>query len=194
MNVAVYKRVSTDKQDTESQQHAITQWLEQRGIQQVSYYVDQGLSGKRDDRPEFQRMCDDVRAGKVDTVIVYALDRLSRKSTTAMSLLLEWMQDDVAFYSVTQPMLQLGLDNPLRMTICAIFADIAELERKTIVGRIKNGLEAARKRGAKLGRPTSIPDDTRNAARSLRAAGSSYATIAEQLGISVYSAHSICKR
>ena len=84
---------------------------------------------------------------------MYKLDRFSRNATDAIRTLLDLDECNVAFVSVTQPVLNLGHDNPFRRTMLAAFAEIAEIERQTIVQRVKAGLEAAKQRGIKLAHP-----------------------------------------
>lgn len=149
--IAVYMRVSTDKQDTSSQKHEIDKFLIAHNMSNVAWYVDEGISGKTSKRPSFQRMCLDVETGRVSDVIVYRLDRLGRDAMSMMKLLLLWLQKSVNFYSVSQPVLQLGPTNPFRLTMLSIFAELAQAEREITVQRIKAGLAATKARGTKLG-------------------------------------------
>jgi DNA invertase Pin-like site-specific DNA recombinase len=125
--------------------------------------------------------------------MVYKLDRFSRDATTAINLLLNLDQAGVAFISVTQPVLNLGHENPFRRTMLAAFAEIAEIERETIVARVKAGLDAARRRGVKLGAPAKISDEKQLRALELKAQGQSYKAIANTLGLSVGSVHKMIK-
>src|SRR5690606_31809948 len=95
--------------------------------------------------------------------------------------LLELDEYGVGFISVTQPVLNLGHSNPFRRTMLAAFAEIAEIERETIVQRVRSGLDAAKKRGIKLGAPIKASPEKQKLARDLRAAGRSYREIAEEL-------------
>jgi DNA invertase Pin-like site-specific DNA recombinase len=188
--IGVYMRVSTDKQDTASQEHEIRRWLNERNISNVTWYVDHGISGKTTKRPEYQRLCADVDAGRIKTVVVYRLDRLGRDAIAAMRLLLGWMQDGVEFFSVTQPILHLGVDNPFRISIMSIFSELAQAEREAIVSRVKAGLAAAKARGVKLGAqrkhdPTHVLE--------LRAKGMTIRAIAQATGISKSAVHEILK-
>ena len=180
--IAVYMRVSTDKQDTSSQKHEIDQFLIKQNMSNVSWYVDEGISGKTTKRPSYQKMCADIRDGKVTGVVMYRLDRLGRDAITTMRLLFDWMQQGIEFYSVTQPILQLGKDNPFRITIISIFSELSQIERETIVTRIKSGLEAAKARGVKLGakeKHTGMTDTI----KAMRAAGKSVKEIVIELRI-----------
>lgn len=191
--VAVYYRVSTDKQDLDSQRNSVEKWLadlaESKRPQLITVYKDEGISGKTTNRPGFQKMLSDAYAGRLDTLIVYRLDRFSRNATTAIKLLLSLDEAGVAFISVTQPVLNLGHENPFRRTMLAAFAEIAEIERDTIVARVRAGLEAAKKRGVRLGAPTKISNEKQSLARTLRDEGKSFKAIAKQLDLSVGSVH-----
>jgi DNA invertase Pin-like site-specific DNA recombinase len=194
---ALYYRVSTDKQDLDSQRHAVERWLdeltESRRPKQVTVFQDEGISGKTTNRPGFQAMLSAAYGGKVDTIIVYRLDRFSRNATTAIKLLLSLDEAGVAFISVTQPVLNLGHENPFRRTMLAAFAEIAEIERDTIVARVRAGLDAARKRGVRLGAPIKVSAAKREEARLLKAQGHSYKSIALRLELSVGSVHKMLK-
>src|SRR5690606_17801849 len=139
----------------------------------------------------FQRMLDDAYKHQIDTIIVYRLDRFSRHATTAIRYLLNLDEAGVAFISVTQPVLNLGHENPFRRTMLAAFAEIAEIERETIVARVRAGLEAAKKRGVKPGAPQKVDREKQLTARRLRQEGHSYKAIAKELDLSVGSVHKL---
>ena len=73
----------------------------------------------------------------------------------------------------------------------AAFAEIAEIERQTIVTRVKAGLEAAKKRGVKLGAPTKITDQQHLDVLEKRKAGMSFRAIAKELGLSYGAVHKL---
>ncbi len=194
-SVGVYYRVSTDRQDLASQENAVERWLEDlsedRKPKKVTAYKDEGISGKTTRRPGFQKLLDDAYAGKIDTIIVYRLDRFSRHATTAIRLLLNLDEAGVAFISVTQAVLNLGHENPFRRTMLAAFAEIAEIERETIVARVRAGLDAAKKRGVQLGAPIKATNEKRQLALTLKAEGKSVRFIASELGLSIGSVSKI---
>jgi DNA invertase Pin-like site-specific DNA recombinase len=196
--IGIYYRVSTEKQDLESQKIAVEQWLRdlpanRRPSAEPMVFTDEGISGKTLNRPGFQALLETAYARKIDTIVVYKLDRFSRDATTAINLLLNLDQVGVAFISVTQPVLNLGHENPFRRTMLAAFAEIAEIERETIVARVRAGLDAARKRGVKLGAPAKISDDKQKRAVELKAQGHSYKAIANSLNLSVGTVHKMIK-
>ena len=130
---------------------------------------------------------------RFDTIVTYRLDRFSRHAATAIRLILDLDEAGVAFVSVTQPVLNLGHGMPFRKTILAAFAEIAEIERETIVARVRAGIEAAKKRGVRLGAPLKVDPVKQQAARQLHAEGKSYKTIAIALEISVVTVHKLLK-
>mgnify|MGYP001563184534 FL=1 len=188
-SIGIYYRVSTDKQDLASQKNAVEDWLEglspDKRPAKVSVFQDEGISGKTTNRPGLKKLLDAAYSGKIDTIVVYRLDRFSRHATTAIRLILHLDEAEVGFISVTQPVLNLGHENPFRRTMLAAFAEIAEIERDTIVARVIAGLEAAKKRGVKLGAPKKITDEIRETAQALRGEGKSIRFIAKELGLSV---------
>jgi DNA invertase Pin-like site-specific DNA recombinase len=184
MKIAIYRRVSTDRQDTASQDHAIQQWLAARGWTAAKVFEDEGRSGKDDTRPGYQALCAAVAAGEIDTVVVYRLDRLSRKATTAMQVLIAWIQQGVGFYAVEQPILYLGTDNPFRLTFCALMAEVSQLERESIVARVRAGLAAAKARGQRLGRPAQISAERKLRIAALCAEGRTLSEVARLENVS----------
>ena len=194
----IYYRVSTDKQDLASQKHTVEQWLagvpaNLRPAATPLVFQDEGISGRTLHRPGLQALLDAAYTKRIDTIIVYRLDRFSRDATTAINLLLNLDASGVAFVSVTQPVLNLGHENPFRRTMLAAFAEIAEIERDTIVARVRAGLDAARKRGVRLGAPPKMSADQQREVVELKNAGMSYRAIAERLGLSVGTIHRVVR-
>jgi DNA invertase Pin-like site-specific DNA recombinase len=194
-SVGVYYRVSTERQDLASQVNVVEKWLDDlpqdKKPKKVEVYKDEGISGKTTRRPGFQKMLDDAYAGRIDTIIVYRLDRFSRHATTAIRLLLNLDEAGVAFISVTQAVLNLGHENPFRRTMLAAFAEIAEIERDTIVARVRAGLDAAKKRGVQLGAPVKLTSEKKMRAFELKEQGKSLRCIAKELALSLGSVSKI---
>ena len=195
MKIGVYLRVSLEAQDLSSQRHRIAEWLAAHAAgSTVVEYVDHGISGKRDDRPAFRQLCHDAATGIIDTVVVYRLDRLSRKAATAMQMLLTWMQTGVSFVAVDQPILHLTDSNPFRLTFVAMFSEISQLERETIVSRVKAGLAAAKARGVKLGNKAKLSTDQQAQVRKLRRTGVTYEALSNQFNVGVATIHRVCNQ
>lgn len=193
MNIGVYFRVSTDKQDLASQELAVKVWLENlpsnKKPENVLVFKDEGISGKTTNRPGYVNLMKAAFSGQIDTIVVYKLDRFSRDASTAIRSILELDQAGVAFISISQQALNLGHDNPFRRTFLAMFADLAEIERETIVSRVNAGLAAAKAKGKKLGNQKIITEETRNKITKLRKQGESIRKIAQQVGLSSSQIH-----
>jgi DNA invertase Pin-like site-specific DNA recombinase len=194
---AIYYRVSTEKQDLESQKYSVQKWFDElpknNQHKSILIFKDEGISGRTTNRPGFKKMLEAAYAGKIDTIVVYKLDRFSRHATTAIRLILSLDDVNVAFISVTQPVLNLGHENPFRRTMLAAFAEIAEIERETIVARVIAGLDAAKKRGVVLGAPKKITQEIRNKVIQLRKQGLSIRKLAQQFGLSTGSISNMLK-
>src|SRR5262245_17766349 len=102
MSIAAYLRVSSRSQKADAQRAEIQKWLEGNAVDmsQVAWYEDKE-SGKSLARPAFERLQADIFAGKVRTVVVWKLDRLSRRLRDGVNLLADWFDRGVKFVSVT---------------------------------------------------------------------------------------------
>lgn len=190
---AVYMRVSTDQQDCDSQRAAIEEWLRLHPQDEVRWFTDEGISGASLKRPGLQALLQATADGQFDTVVCFRLDRISRTAPVALRILLDWMQEGTQFFAVDQPIFQLGKDNPLRLTLCALLAELADLERQAIVSRVKAGLVAAKARGVKLGAETKLSPERLFALREERKHGVTFRYLARKYGISKTTAQRLCK-
>ena len=183
----IYYRVSTNEQDTDSQRVEVEKYIdslpEDQKPSSIRIYEDKGISGSKDDRPEFLNLIQDAQSGVIDTVVVYRLDRLSRSASTTIRLLLDFEELGVDFISITQPTLSSGANSPFRKTILAAFSEIAQIEREAIVMRVKAGLEAARKRGVVLGKTPIYTPEQRQEVLRLRAEGKRIREIVEIMNV-----------
>lgn len=193
MKVAIYYRVSTDQQDVDMQVNAVSDWMAGKNITVVETISETGVSGKDNTRPGLARILELANNGSIDNVIVYKLDRFSRDSNTAIMRILELDKLGVGFVSVSQPALNLGTDNPFRRTFIAIFADLAQIERETIVARVKQGLAAARARGVKLGPKPKFNTEHINSIVSRFNSGERIESICVSMGVSRSRAYAIIK-
>lgn len=167
-----YARVSTENQRLDRQVDA----LERAGCEKI--FVEKA-SGMKDARPELDRMLDTIREG--DDVVVVKLDRISRSTKHLIELSETFDQMGVNFVSLDD---SIDTTTPMGRFFFRMMASIAELERDMIAERTKDGLEAARARGHKGGRPK-VPDDKISKALRMYESGSfSVREIAEAAGIS----------
>jgi len=107
-------------------------------------YDDNGFTGSNINRPSLQRLINDIKEGKVNMVVVYKLDRLSRSLSDFVQILKFFEEYGVAFASITQPIDTSTSTGKLMLHILSSFA---EFERQLISERTKDKMSAARKRG-----------------------------------------------
>jgi len=189
--IAVYSRVSTKEQDQLMQMDIINEWLSKNRPEATPVYYEDEATGKNMSRPGLQMLIKDAYCKRFDTLIVYKLDRLSRSANQALRLVLDLDDQGCAFVSATQPVLNLGHENPFRRTMLAAFAEIAQIEREHIVERVRHGIAAAKKRGVKFGPPSTVTKAQRDEVNVLRVAGKSFRQISRDVGLSVSTVHKI---
>jgi DNA invertase Pin-like site-specific DNA recombinase len=167
-------------QNPEVQLVELREHAARRGWNVVGEYIDQGISGARERRPQLDRLWVDCRKRKVDAVLVYRYDRFARSLRQLVNALEEFRALGIDFVSLHE-----GVDTstPNGRLVFGIFASIAEFERELIRGRVISGLAAAQARGVRLGRPRTAVDPAQIA--RLRASGASWREVAERLGIGV---------
>jgi DNA invertase Pin-like site-specific DNA recombinase len=144
----LYIRVSTDRQVLENQVLELQQLASARGYE-PSLYEEVESAAKQ--RPVFDRMLADARAGRIRAILVWALDRLHRSMLGSIQDVLECDRIGVPVISVREPWLDTS--GPVRPLLVAIFGWVAEQERARLIERTKAGLERARRQGKRLGRP-----------------------------------------
>ena len=149
MRAAVYARVSTVDQEPENQLLELRRYVEARGWTGQEF-VDHGVSGTKDRRPALDRLVVDARRRKVDTVVVWRLDRLGRSLKHLVTLLDELQALGVGFVSLGEG---IDLQTPAGRLQLHILAALSEFERARIVERVQAGLQRAKRQGRTLGRP-----------------------------------------
>jgi len=176
---AIYLRVSKSdgSQSVENQRPEVEQLAKARGFEVVTTYEETMSAAKH--RPTYDQMLKDARRGKFKVLLVWALDRFGRSMTGNLTDVLELDRLGVTVVSVRETWLDTG--SPVRSLLVAIFSWVAEQERTRLIERTKAGLQAARRRGAKIGRPRRRVDLDR--ARELRAGGQSLRAVAKELGV-----------
>lgn len=181
MRAAIYSRVSTvgHGQSPEMQLLELREFAARRGWEVVGEYVDAGVSGAKERRPQLDRLMADCRKRHVDAVLVYRYDRFARSLRHLVNALADFDALGISFVSLHE-----GVDTttPNGRLVFGIFASIAEFERELIRQRVLSGLAVARARGVRLGRPRVSVDAALIAA--LRARGASLRDISARLGVS----------
>ena len=180
--IGAYLRVSSVDQKHDSQRAEIQRYMKSNGIlsKQVEWYADTE-TGTRLQRPEFDRLQGDIFAGKVKTVIIWKLDRLSRNLRDGVNVLADWAEKGMKIVVVTQ---QLELNGVIGRTIAALLLGLAEIEHGNIRERQKAGIAAAKARGVYAGRTIGSTKAKPGRARELKRKGLSMDEIATALGVS----------
>jgi DNA invertase Pin-like site-specific DNA recombinase len=176
--VAIYARVSTTDQSTDSQLLDLRHYTQERDWQIYQEYVDEGISGTKDSRPALNELMNDAKKRRFDVVLVWRFDRFARSTKHLILALEEFRNLGIDFVSYQE---NIDTSSPLGSAIFTIISAVAQLERDIIAERVKAGLRRARENGKKLGRPRVAVDATKIAA--LRDEGHSWARISRELGI-----------
>jgi len=159
LKIGLYARTSTRGQNLETQLLSLRRHCEINGYKEhVEEYNDEGVSGRGDSRPEFNRLLADIRASKINCVVVYKLDRIGRSLPHLLKLFQEFRKRKVKFISLTQ---NIDTGTPEGKLFLRMLMVLAEYERELIISRINDGLDRARANGKKLGRPSGAKDRKR---------------------------------
>ena len=179
--LAFYARVSTINhgQDATMQTREMQQFAEARGWQLADMYIDSGISGAKDSRPELNRLMADAHKRKFDVVAVWKFDRFARSVSHLLRALETFNALGIAFVSLSE---QMDTTTPTGKMVFTVLGAVAELERSLIAERVRAGLRNARAKGKRLGRPPVSVDAVRIG--RLRAQGHSLREIAGELGYS----------
>jgi DNA invertase Pin-like site-specific DNA recombinase len=183
---AIYGRISSIShgQDIGLQTRELHQYAEARGWSIVGEYLDKGVSGAKDSRPELNRLMADAKHRKCDVILVWKLDRFGRSLRHLVNALAELEAVGVAFVSITD---NLDLTTPAGRLMFQVIAAMSEFERELIRERVRAGLRNAKAKGRKLGRPAQRLDVATIA--RLRSQGGSLRAIATEVGCSVGLVH-----
>jgi DNA invertase Pin-like site-specific DNA recombinase len=176
MKVALYARVSTDTQDPEVQLGALRTHVAQRGWSIAEEFIDRGFSGGKERRPALDQLMKAAWAGRFQIVLVWRFDRFARSVKHLVGALEIFRGLNVAFVSLQE---QLDTSTPIGQAMFTIIGAMAQLERDITRERVVAGLQRARERGARLGRPRVQIDD--DAIRQCQRDGLSLGAAARQL-------------
>lgn len=181
--VACYVRVSTIGQNEAGQRAEIQRWLDGNGIkpESVQWFIDKGKSGDSMNRPAFERLQKAIFNGEVKTIVVYKLDRLSRKLKDGINTLCEWCDRGLRVVSVTQ---QIDFNGTVGKIIASVLLGVAEMEQETRRERQAAGIAIAKTQGKYTGRKTGTTKATPARAMELKQQGLTADEIAKSLGVS----------
>jgi DNA invertase Pin-like site-specific DNA recombinase len=180
MKVAIYARVSTASsgQDPTMQTRELREYCERRGWSVAGEFVDLGITGTKENRPELDRLMANAHRRHFDAVIVWKFDRFARRVSHLLRALETFQALGIHFVSLSE---SLDTSTPAGKMVFTVLGAVAELERSLIVERVKAGLRNAKAKGKRLGRPKAVLDARRIAA--LRAQGVGWKAIAVEMGV-----------
>jgi len=151
---AIYCRVSTDEQNPEHQENALTEYAKNQRYDIYKIYTDV-TSGSRQSRPALNDLMFDARAKRFNVVLVWKLDRLGRSLQHLLSIIHEWGLKSINFTCITQSIDTTTSSGKLTFHILGA---VAEFERTLISERTKEGLKTAAAKGRFPGRPKGSKD------------------------------------
>jgi len=170
------------------QTRELEQFIVARGWNLVDSYLDIGISGAKDRRPELDRLMADAHKRRFDVVVVWRFDRFARSVSHLLRALETFRALGIEFCSFSE---QMDTSTPAGKMVFTVLGAVAELERSLIIERVRAGVRNAKAKGKRLGRPPVDPavSKARTAkVRELRQAGMSFVEVGAALGISAASA------
>lgn len=150
MRIATYIRVSTQEQavegySIEAQKERLSNYCKAKGWQLVAEYIDGGFSGSNLDRPQIQKLINDVKSDIFDGILVYKLDRLSRSQKDTLYLIEDvFLKNEISFISLNE---NFDTSTAFGRAMIGILSVFAQLEREQIKERTRMGLEERVKQG-----------------------------------------------
>jgi len=180
VKIAIYARVSTHNgQDPEMQLRELREYCQRRSWEIACEYVDVGISGGKEKRPELDQLLHDAHRRYFDAVVVWRFDRFARSVSHLLKALETFCALGIEFVSLSE---QVDTSTPTGKMIFTVLGAVAELERSLIVERVRAGLRNARAKGKKLGRPRKLTRP--ELINPMRSKGASWRAIGRALGVS----------
>lgn len=185
MRTAIYARVSSGNngQSPEMQIRELRAYCRRRGWKITREYVDIGISGAKEKRPELDKLLADAHRRHFDAVVVWKFDRFARSVSHLLRALETFRALGIEFVSLSE---QVDTSTPAGKLVFTVLGAVAELERSLIAERVRAGLRNARAKGKKLGRPRKIVNSDQ--INRLRAQGASWRAVGTALGVSAATA------
>jgi len=174
VTIAAYVRLSSEKKD----EAEIENWLQYRGIDR---YQVEWIGDKENDRKRFDKLQQAIESGQVKCVVLWKLDRLSRRLRDTVNILADWANRGLKLVVVSQ---RLEIDGSEGRKIATLLKGLVEIEQAFRKERQEAGIAVARKKGIYKGRKKGTTKTRPERARQLKESGLSPAAIATELGIS----------
>ena len=145
---ALYARVSSTDQNPAMQSRELREYCKLRGWRIYDEYVDRGICGAKDSRPELNRLMADAHRRRFDAVVVWKFDRFARSVSHLLRALETFNALGIAFVSLSE---QIDTTTPAGKMVFTVLGAVAELERSLIGERVRAGLRNAKAKGKRLG-------------------------------------------
>ncbi len=147
---AIYLRVSTAEQKPDLQFDGLRAYAERAGLDITQEYLDIAISGRKEGRPNLGALMKAARNHEFNCVLVWKFDRFARSTKHLLTALEEFNHLGIRFISVQD---QIDTSSPMGKAMFTIIGTMAELESALVSERVTAGMQAAKARGKKLGRP-----------------------------------------
>jgi DNA invertase Pin-like site-specific DNA recombinase len=128
----------------------LREYISRRGWTVAGEYVDIGISGTKEKRPELDRLMQDAHRRRFDAVVVWKFDRFARSVSHLLRALETFKAQGIEFVSFSE---QMDTSTPAGKMVFTVLGAVAELERSLIVERVRAGMRNARAKGKRIGRP-----------------------------------------
>ena len=159
----------------------------------VGEFVDAGISGANDSRPQLNRLMADAHRRRFDVVAVWDFSRFAKSTSNLLRALETFSALGIGFVSLRE---QIDTSTPTGKMVFTILGSVAELERSLIGERVRAGLRNAKAKGTRLGRPPLkelTVADVRQLRRDRRRSRLSFKALAAKHGVSTWTAFQLCK-
>jgi len=191
--VAIYARVSGVDQNPQMQVRELRAHCRLRNWKIYDEYIDWGVSGAKDSRPELNRLMSDAHRRKFSLVVSWKFDRFARSVSHLLRGLETFAALGIEFVSLSE---QIDTTTPAGKLVFTILGAVAELERSLIGERVRAGLRNAQSRGTRLGRkPLKVltKAELQQLREERRKSKTSFKCLAHKFGISTWSAFHLSK-
>ena len=193
LRAAIYARCSTIEQDVGMQLSELREFCRHRNWNVAAEFVDRGVSGAEDSRPELNRLMAEAHRGKFSVVVVWKFDRFARSVSHLLRALETFRSLGIEFVSLSEAV---DTTTPAGKMVFTVLGAVAELERSLIGERVRAGLRNAKAKGKRLGRPPLRELSTaeiRQLRRDRKRTRTSFSVLAKRYGVSVWTAFRLCK-
>jgi DNA invertase Pin-like site-specific DNA recombinase len=160
VRVVIFSRVSTQAQDYQRQTNELLEYADKMGYS-VEKVFEEKISGakKNEERKELMAMMSFIKSNQIEKVLTWELSRIGRNAVQVLQVI-EMLNDaKISLYIKNYNLETLnpnGTVNPLSQFMVQILNSVNEMERQTIVQRLRSGYSAARSKGVRVGRKTGV--------------------------------------